>query len=698
MAGTPPRDETVVRLHDIVFDKVMSVLRGPEAAPFDLLNDYMDRFNAEFEQPLRLCGTVPYTTRLLIKSNRVAAGNGAVKETPPIDDVFNLYPDTSINFNGGAVSGSGSVTLDNGNAFALPTVTVGQFVRMAAVYQSANNAVDVHFSSAAAAVSGLANPGDLFSVLDGLPIGYVDLESLGVSSFASPGSSLIEDAVSGTPYIHRFASGGSGSGSGLNDFKIKSISGNNVNIGKGFQALGNGYVLVTGSGTASTDLPDNLSLNLTTILGASPAADTTYWLYVDMQNMEQPFTLTENDRPVIRINATTDFALLTTEPSATNPLRYLPIGFIHTAGDASWAGTGSRFGTEPALRQALDHRFFSFFEQASTTAVSSNASIVFSHGLSGKPQLIEFTYYDGTDEKGANNADHLVNVTTSTIEYSSLGLTFGSGQELRLKAFYFPSPGINITMPSTQPEFGWYTDTSVSSVSHNLNDALDIKGISLIEWNTVTDRYQIRPASDLVDYYTDDTIFFDWTGLSPTATLQYRLVAGGRTLPAALPTQFGGFTKFVGLGPGYYTTVAAAVADAAAGDSILVSRGYSVSGEETIDVSDLKIVFMPGAEITVTDGTVGWRVTGNRVDIQGLNMAVTKSGTLTDGLRIEGNDGNVKDTRIRTNNAGTTLTNAVNVAAGSLRAYVSASVRADAGTVTNAVVNAGSNTDVNVRG
>lgn len=202
MAGTPPRDETVIRLHDIVFDKVMSVLRGPEAAPFDLSDDYFDRFNTEFDQPLRLSATVPTSTHLLIKSNRISSGDGGARQTPPIDDAFNLYPDTAVDFDGGSVSGSGTVTTETSD-FSLPSVSAGNFVRMAAVYQSVNNAVDTTFSTAVSSVDLLDNPADLFALINGLPIGYIDLESLGVSSFASPGSTLIENAVSGEPTIFR---------------------------------------------------------------------------------------------------------------------------------------------------------------------------------------------------------------------------------------------------------------------------------------------------------------------------------------------------------------------------------------------------------------------------------------------------------------------------------------------------------------
>jgi len=691
---TAPRPETLNRLTDIVFDKVMTVLR---TTGNELFNDYADRLDKELNQPLRLRATIPETSELVVESNRLMAGDGGTNTIPPIDDVLNNYPITTIDFSGGAIVG-GTVT-NEGNVFSLPTVTPGEFIRMVAVYQSANNAVDVLFSDAEAVSGDLDNPGSLFSSLDGLPIGYLDLESTGVSAFKTVPSvsGLIEN-----PGISRFKAGGGIGGGALNDFKVKSVNGAVALIGKGFQKLTGDFVLVTGpkTGTASTDFPVDLSINLTTVLGSSPSADTTYWLYVDLEDVENPpFELTDDKTPVIRISDETEFSLFTTAPEDTNPLRYLPIGFIHTADDASWDGTEALFGTTPTLRQTLDNRFFPHVEENVDTVSSVSGSHIFTHGLEGEPQILEFFYFDGTNKIALDESSHLLDKNDETVTYQTLGLSFGSGEYVSLHAFYVLRPGANISLAQSQPEFGWYTDTSVSSVSHNLVDALDIKGMSLLEHDVSTDRYQNLPNGNLVKNYNDDTIFFDWIGLSPTPTLRYRLISGGRALPASVPIQLGGFTKFVGMGPGSFLTVTEALAASGPGESILVNKGYTIGAEETIDVDDIRIRFMPGIEIGVSGAPgVGWRITGDRVDIEGLAMSFEGSGTTADGVRFEGDDCSLHSAKIKTNNAGTTLTNAITLAATADRNFVSTSARAVLGTLSNGLNDLGSLNDGGVRG
>jgi len=213
---TSPRPETLNRLTDIVFDKVMRTLRTPDknAPLYELLSEMMTRLDSELDLPLRLSATIPSSTKLLIKSNRVLSGDGGQRSLPPDGLDFNLFPDATIDWNNGSVSG-GTVRRDGGT-FSVPNVTVGQFIRVGFSYSATDNWVDTTFSSAAASLSGLIDPGSLLDALTGTKVGYIDLESDGVSSFKTPNalSGYIENSVSGVPYIFRFLSGGSGGGSG----------------------------------------------------------------------------------------------------------------------------------------------------------------------------------------------------------------------------------------------------------------------------------------------------------------------------------------------------------------------------------------------------------------------------------------------------------------------------------------------------
>jgi hypothetical protein len=213
---TSPRPETLNRLTDIVFDKVMRTLRTPDkTAPlYELLSEMMTRLDNELDLPLRISATVPESTKLLIRSNRVTSGDGGERSLPPDATDFNVYPDTTIDLDTGVIIG-GTVKR-NGLTFSLPNVTVGQYVRLGLSYVDASNIVDTAFSSASVSLSGLTAVGTLLDTLEGTKIGYIDLESDGVSSFKTPGavSGFIYNTVSGVSYIHRFISGGGGSGTG----------------------------------------------------------------------------------------------------------------------------------------------------------------------------------------------------------------------------------------------------------------------------------------------------------------------------------------------------------------------------------------------------------------------------------------------------------------------------------------------------
>ena len=699
MPGTPPRDETLNRLHDIVFDKVSTVLRGPEAAPFDLFFDWLDRLNSELDQPLRMSATTPSTTGLLIKSNKIIAGDGGGKESPPIDDVLNEYPDTIIDFGTQSVSGTGTVTTA-GSAFSLPVVTVGEFVRMAAVYQSEANVVDILFSDAVATSGLLANPGDLFSSLDGLPMGYADLESTGVSSFKSISSGgNIENAVNGDPLIHRFASGAGGGGA-LSDFSVKTITGNVAKIGKGTQKLMGGVILITGTGTTQATLPINLDINLDTIFGSGPAASTSYYLYVDKYSLETPITLSDTGREVIRVQDETNFALLTTSPEDTNPFRYLPVGHIFSGSDSTWSGAGSNKETTAVLRESFGAREFNQMQTASDVATTASGSITFSHGFGTVPDLVEFFYYDGSKTTEVDGSSHLLNITDSIVEYSSLGKTFGGGETLTCKAFRVQPPGLHTASILTDRNFGPYTDTSVASVVHGLSAGEDIRGMTLLENDITSGLRHARDHTELVSGYDDTNIYFDWTALSPSSNRQYTLAVGGTPIPTSVPIHIGGFTKLVGYGPGSYQTLTEALAGSSSGDSILIGRGYVITAQEVISLDDIRVKCMPGVIIDVDSAIAesAWKITGNRVDLQGLNMRIGFSGTQTAALRIEGDDCNISESRIETDDAGVTLTDGFLIHSTADRAYVNGSVRATAGTVTTTFTDNGADTGVDIRG
>lgn len=187
----------------------------------------------------RICSVVPNSTRKLALVSKSTA-NGTwqseaslpvdsplmVRETTPTPDVNlvitagsissvdgsgttlspgSTYAATAINMQTGVVSG-GSVTT-NGGAFTLPAYALGLFTRMALVYNQQSNSVDTAFSASAVDPSLLPGPSTLFDTLLGVPLAYVDLEKAAVGyKTAGSTTNIIENNVSGTPVIYRYAS------------------------------------------------------------------------------------------------------------------------------------------------------------------------------------------------------------------------------------------------------------------------------------------------------------------------------------------------------------------------------------------------------------------------------------------------------------------------------------------------------------
>lgn len=164
--------------------------------------------------PLRLYATQPTAdTKLNIGPALVTAGDGS-KKVPTIleNSVLTTFPATTINFQTAAVAG-GTVKTNNAT-FALPTATgTGKFRRLALVYRF-DGVIDTNFSPEAATQGALQDPGVVFSALDGLPLGYIDLISTSTSAYksATAATTIIQNAD-----IYRFGSGAGGGGSGSGD-------------------------------------------------------------------------------------------------------------------------------------------------------------------------------------------------------------------------------------------------------------------------------------------------------------------------------------------------------------------------------------------------------------------------------------------------------------------------------------------------
>jgi hypothetical protein len=453
---------------------------------------------------------------------------------------------------------------------------------------------------------------------------------------------------------------------------------NNLELFGGVIDLSDGSAIMVGAATAENDI-QNLTVDVSSL---SLSGSTVYYLYIDREQLSDQ-AMSDTGRTLKQASALSDLAFLSTAPDATNPFRYVYLGIIGTdsGGNLQYPGNDT-YSAGPV--KMLNGGVYSSVERYNTTVNTANTHVL-AHGLTGEPQFVQLYYYDGTD-KSALTPTHVIAVDSTNVEISTAGLTFGSGEYVEVQAAYIPSVANQVIANTTQFTSEWYQNTSTTTIPHGLTDMNDVQSIAVVEWDVTADERRWVTPTSLVTKWDDTNLYLDWTGFSPSATLQYRVIAGGSVLPQSYPINYGGYTKFVGFGPGSYATLTAAIAAAAPGDSILINKSYSISSAEVVDVDDVKIEFMPGVKITVTGGTEALQVTASEVHIIRPKYEVDFSGTLTSCIEVSGDDCTIFKAKVEANDAGVTVTNAYHLASGADRNYLDGSLVATAGTITNAIV------------
>jgi hypothetical protein len=320
--------------------------------PGDILSEVLSDFDSEINQPLRISASAVPDAFLRFEKSVINSSDGGARTAPVFNDFLGNYPATTINFTTGAVSG-GTITKD-GAAFSLPSTTVGYFRRVAFVYKPDTEVIDCTFSDEADLFTSLTNAGILFSTLDGLPVGYVDIQAYAPASFKSAfsGTNVISNSVAGSPTVFRFGSGAGGSGSGDRSFNIANISTPNCSLKGGAILLTDGRKLASysGSGTSSASFFKDISINLTTRFGGPPANSTTYYLYIDLGTLGPTITLTDTGEPIYGVTQN-NIVVTTADPTLQDETRYISIGSLKTAifGNV-WSGTGATKTSQAKFR------------------------------------------------------------------------------------------------------------------------------------------------------------------------------------------------------------------------------------------------------------------------------------------------------------------------------------------------------------
>jgi hypothetical protein len=341
--------------------------------------------------------------------------------------------------------------------------------------------------------------------------------------------------------------------------------------------------------------------------------------------------------------------------------------------------------------QRVDTPYGSGMSKYTSNVTTNSTSLSLNHVLGGEPQMIALAYYNGTNKVPVDPSSVVITKTAAVITLNTNDFDFTGGKYLEVVAYYQAS-GDNLAVMGSQFRSAWQTSTANTTIAHGLGDIDAIRAYSVIEWDVTNGKRRV--VGGLVENFDGTNFTLDWSGFSPSGTLQYQIVAGGGVLPQALPTMLGGYTRYVGFGPGSFATLTAALAASGAGDSILVNGSYSISAAETVSLSNIRIKFMPNVKITVTAGVKGLIIAGSDVTVEDATYEFTAaSTTVPAGVEIStGDDVTIERLKVVANATALVITTAVNVLAAADRACVRGRTRALVGTISAKMTDAGVDT------
>jgi hypothetical protein len=263
-------------------------------------------------------------------------------------------------------------------------------------------------------------------------------------------------------------------------------------------------------------------------------------------------------------------------------------------------------------------------------------------------------------------------VTFPPVAGGTIGLSPGTGVSLTMTANAYLKVGINISVPSGNILLSFGTEGASESAATVPPTLAGTYAVGYVVVQTVATAVQNITYANIYQYDSG--------------------IIGSTSTP------FTEFTKFVGFGTGSYVDLTAALADAVIGDSILVKGTHTVTAGDTVAVNNIKITFMPNASITKTTTGPILTVTASDVSIIGAIFKLQGTGTTTNGILVSGDDCFCENLKIIINDAGLTVTEAITLDATSERCYLKGSVKVLAGTVTNTLVDNGTDNDATVRG
>jgi hypothetical protein len=403
----------------------------------------------------------------------------------------------------------------------------------------------------------------------------------------------------------------------------------------GYIELDDNRVLSSGTSTSTLNAGGDLTLTVANILsnsGISLAGATLYTLVIDLNTLPTAPNTLDNGRtvyPWLEAN----LKLFTTAPEAIDPRRYVYLCQIRTA-TATTTFANATFINKPARVHDTLAAYFPYAENYALQITSGTGIQTLTHNLTGEPQVVLAYYYDLTNKYLVED-NVIVSKSSTQIKVNVDAYDVTGGRYIEVQAIYVP--GMKAVAGSSRTfTSAWFQSTATTTLPHGLNDSDDIRGYEVQEWDVTADKIRNIDRSALVVNFDDVNFNLNWTGLVPSATLKYRVVAGGSPLPWAVPSDLGGFTKYVKKGPGSFATVVSALAGAAAGDKVLIF-GSTIETANIVVPAGVELVQQPGTTVTMS-GTFNVQFSGAKGVWKGMNVQYVPTGTLASAVSISAAD------------------------------------------------------------
>ena len=246
---------------------------------------------------------------------------------------------------------------------------------------------------------------------------------------------------------------------------------------------------------------------------------------------------------------------------------------------------------------------------------------------------------------------------------------------------------------------GYFSSALTSPQYHNLPD---VPNTIVFLYEVSAGEFESKLVQGLISA-NNSTISWDLSAYTFSATQRGRIIASAGQSTASVPKSttlqagiikldYTGYNKIIGTNEQYTTITNASLQ---AGDSVLILNSYTVSAVENITASDVAITFMPGATISSTSGSAALNISGIRVNLYNANYSFTSTGS-TSGIVISGNDNYTSNLKFAVLSG--TVAACISVQSGALRNYITASVYSTGGTITNTILDSGTDTDYSIRG